>query len=631
MLELAAAGSTLSLAGCNDSSSNPDDGGNGNTTTDGENNNGGGGQGKKVYKTYTDVNPMEVQFNRLSSHQGDWPLSSIQFAMTTRSSDTAGKAFGMLVKDWTIDGKTMTAKLNENFAWSDGRPLTANDVMFQFELEQYMASGDKNISDKFEYADGIEATGKYELTYDLNAELEPAFAADEVLGAFIWAHPPTFKKFHEQFQDASSDSAKQDAQNALNDFRWEEPIQPGPTTYVGRDQEKVILEINDHYPFKDVQKQFSDAIGEDITSFGKPDVDKIHFYHLTEENKILQEIKAGNVDGGSAIAALKRKNPPIPDNYGVVKFSTGFGRGLMFNFWSEDVAGEKAGLKWFKDVNVRQAITHVLDRKAIGHQMNPDPEAVYDDVITAMNKVKEEEYVSDGAMDSMIQYGDKEKAAELLKESGFTRKSGKWYTPDGDRFKIPWKTASNLDFYVKAVDVATSQLNEFGIATEFETQPGAQYFGADPAERGYQMTPGWSFGGAGPGPATAFSFMYRRPRTELGGGDGINYYLPGKTGDEETMEVPPIGEPDSDERMSINPHEYISKLARKGSKEEKQKLIDELAWASNWWMPKLPCVENTYAALVNPGKWKYPDLDSHAFGCRPTSQMIWQLGIVDSK
>nr|WP_233265113.1 ABC transporter substrate-binding protein [Halomarina oriensis] len=551
----------------------------------------------------------------------------------TNAVDSTGTVFGIGARDWTVDGQTLTVSLNENHQWQDGKSVTADDWIFQYELEQFVAEGGRNVAAKYEWTENIEATGEHELTFELNAPLAPEFAADEILYEFLWAHPPTFQEYHDQFTSASGDSEIQEARNALNDFRWEDPIYPGALQYVSSNPQRMVLEVHQNYPFEEVQQQYSDATDDDITDWGTPNLDQVNFKFAPDSNKVLQESKAGNVDGGYGIGPFSRENPPISDDYRVVAYSTGFGQGLWFNFWSEEVAGDNAGLEWFKIPEVRQALAHVIDRKAVGRQLMPSPDSVKDDVMTGMNASQEEQYVSQEVMDQLNPYEQStEKATQLLESAGFSKEGGNWITPDGDQFSIRFRTASSVNTYVKATDVATSNLNQFGIATQTATASGSEFFSADPAERGYQMTPGWSFGGAGPGPANTETFMYQRPRSAVGGGDGLNDYLPGMSHEEEVLEVPPIGQPDSDERIEVNPHETIRALALNStSDEEKQELLDEIAWATNWWVPKISCAENVYTALINPSKFKYPPEGAQSLTARPTHPMIFQLGIVDGK
>lgn len=50
--------------------------------------------------------------------------------------DTQGKLRGRLAQSWSVDttGKTWTIKLQENLKWSDGTPLTSEDVVFTINL-----------------------------------------------------------------------------------------------------------------------------------------------------------------------------------------------------------------------------------------------------------------------------------------------------------------------------------------------------------------------------------------------------------------------------------------------------------------------------------------------------------------
>lgn len=80
------------------------------------------------------------------------------------------------------DGLTYVFKIHENSTWSDGEPLTAEDVAFSMNL--YRTREDAKTFSGFIYIDSVEATGPYEVTFKLN-EPRPNFRALMADNVFI--------------------------------------------------------------------------------------------------------------------------------------------------------------------------------------------------------------------------------------------------------------------------------------------------------------------------------------------------------------------------------------------------------------------------------------------------------------
>lgn len=92
---------------------------------------------------------------------------------TFLTSDAEGNTIPMLADDWQTDedGLTYTFKLRSNAIWQDGRPLTAEDVVFSYEYqEQYPPV---NIAD-FSALKKVEALDEGTVIMELN-EPEPFF------------------------------------------------------------------------------------------------------------------------------------------------------------------------------------------------------------------------------------------------------------------------------------------------------------------------------------------------------------------------------------------------------------------------------------------------------------------------
>jgi len=131
--------------------------------------------------------------------QGDWKVTSFQStvktitplvssdsyasdvqqnvleSLLTRNPDTLNWE-GLVAKSWQIseDGLTITFQLNTNVVFSDGKPLTSEDLVFSYEFmmnEAIKAPGERAYYEKLK---SVEANGPYEVIYKFK---EPYFEA----------------------------------------------------------------------------------------------------------------------------------------------------------------------------------------------------------------------------------------------------------------------------------------------------------------------------------------------------------------------------------------------------------------------------------------------------------------------
>ena len=142
---------------------------------------------KSTVKTITplassDAYASDVQENVLES-------------LITRNPDTLDWS-GLIAKSWDIseDGLTISFKLNENVIFSDGKPLTAEDVAFTFSFimnEAIRAPGERAYYEKIK---SVTAKTPYEVEFVFK---EPYF---EALGA-AGGMPILAKHFYEEYAD----------------------------------------------------------------------------------------------------------------------------------------------------------------------------------------------------------------------------------------------------------------------------------------------------------------------------------------------------------------------------------------------------------------------------------------------
>lgn len=115
-------------------------------------------------------------------------------SLLTRNPDTLDWS-GLVARSWDIseDGLTITFQLNENVIFSDGKPLTAEDVAFTFSFlmnEAIKAPGERAFYEKIQ---SVTAKSPYEVVFVFK---EPYF---EALGA-AGGMPILAKHFYEEYE-----------------------------------------------------------------------------------------------------------------------------------------------------------------------------------------------------------------------------------------------------------------------------------------------------------------------------------------------------------------------------------------------------------------------------------------------
>ncbi len=109
--------------------------------------------------------------------------------------DVSGKPKPWLAKSWdsSADGKTWTFHLNQNATWTDGQPLTADDVVFSFQYDLSGPGAATGVLQGVNYIDNVSAPDPATVVIQLKA-VHPSFLSD-VTGPFgvavmpkhIWA------------------------------------------------------------------------------------------------------------------------------------------------------------------------------------------------------------------------------------------------------------------------------------------------------------------------------------------------------------------------------------------------------------------------------------------------------------
>lgn len=327
----------------------------------------------------------------------------------------------------SIDNQTFTAKLNPNVKWTDGKPVTSEDVMFTLEMISHPKVSSLFASN-FAILEGLGKTGKLESgTF---ADLTGARATDEYTIVFKTKQPIDIMAFHEKIsfnlkampkhilKDVNPETLSQ------NEFMQKPTVSYGAFKFVSYQKNQFVeLEAN-----KDYYK-------------GAPKLDNLYFKIMPAANLVAQ-FQSGEIDMNypeiGSIAVQDYDKVKSMDNL-VTK------EGLPLNDKFIGFNNEK-----IKDKRVRQAIAYGINRQML-----------VDNLLKGSGKVVNVPYSTahpfyNSKVEGMYPYNP-EKAKELLADANWDRnKTIKFVVPTGD---------ATME---QAANIIVANLNDVGIKAEIQ-------------------------------------------------------------------------------------------------------------------------------------------------------------------
>jgi len=350
-----------------------------------------------------------------------------------------------LAKSWTVsrDGKQYTLHLRRGIRFSDGQPLTADDVVFSFQLylDEKIDSPQRDLLIIGGKPIAVEKTDSDTVRFTL---AEPYAAADRLFDGFAILPKHLLEGAYRSgtFSQALSISMQPSQFAGLGPFRLKEYV-PG---------ERIVLERNPYY-----WKQ--DRSGNRL-----PYLNEIVFLFVSSEDAQAIRFQAGDTDILDRFSA---------ENFAVLAKQQDarhyrlddLGPGLEYNFLffnlndlgpkaSSDLARKQA---WFQDVRFRQAVSAAIDREAIVRLVYNGRATPLWTQVTPGNKLW---------IDSSIAHPPKSvsRARDLLKAAGFSWKSdGTLVDSKGNPIEFSILTSSSNAQRVKIATLIQDDLSQLGM------------------------------------------------------------------------------------------------------------------------------------------------------------------------
>lgn len=342
--------------------------------------------------------------------------SFVQESLVTRDPDTL-EWQGLIAKSWKVsdDGLTISFQLREDVTFSDGVPLTAEDVVFTYNFtinEAIQAPSDRASLQKIKE---VKANGKYEVVFTFN---EPYFLAMSLAGGS--AILP--KHFYEQYlKEPQKFNQSKGLLLGSGPYKLTDPKNWSP------DKGNVELVRNERY-WGDVQPAFNRLLWKIIQN----------------DSARLTTYRNGQIDSYLArpveYQALKT-DQQITAKSQLFEYMS-LARGYKYIGWNQERGGKPTR---FADKRVRQAMTYLTDVNRI------IDEVYFGYAEPAISPFGSKTKQHDSNLQAYQFNVDKAKA--LLKEAGYEDRNGDGVLEDkaGQPFEFKLIYTQSVEDYKRLV------------------------------------------------------------------------------------------------------------------------------------------------------------------------------------
>jgi peptide/nickel transport system substrate-binding protein len=351
----------------------------------------------------------------LASDDNARDIDALLFQGLTRT-DSNDIVHPVLAQSWeTPDNQSYTFHLRHGVRWSDGKPFTADDVVFTIAVIQSPAYNDPVLSATWK-AVSVTRVDDYTVRFDLKAPSTP-FLINTSLGiipAHVFGKPDIDTVYASRFNS--------------------EPVGTGPYAISGRDRSSITLTPN---PF----------------ARRRPLLDHLVFRIYATRSQALDALRRAEVDAFAGLTPAEVRSLQQVAGIRVHTSQTFQNVELLMN--------QRQSVPFFQDLNVRAAVAFAIDRRAI------------------LNGVLDGQALrSDGPLPPSVwvyarklppYYLDRRKAEGLLDEAGWTPSAGGRVRQKAGKPLQVSLVASSTYPYLQVAQVIASNLDAAGFSVKLQS------------------------------------------------------------------------------------------------------------------------------------------------------------------
>jgi peptide/nickel transport system substrate-binding protein len=362
-------------------------------------------------------NPFNSDVNFLSAGTVYEQLTFVNGLKSGQTTDWLASSY-----KWSNANKTLTFTIRKGVKWTDGKPLTAADVLFTFNLIKKFPALDLNAS--WAVLKSVTQNGN-QIVFQFKTAAVPYFyyIADQtpIVPQHIWstiANPVTYKDPH--------------------------PIGSGPFKMGSCSPQVIKYTKNSDYWQK-----------------GKPTIETIYYPAFTSNDPANQQLASGKAQWGSQFI-------PNIEKFYVSKSSD-------HHYWFPPTVNVSVFINnkdpILKDVAVRKAMAYASDRQKVSEvgEYGYEPASNQTGIVTPT-------FAGwlDQALAKQVSYNP-QKAISILTAAGYKKKGDQFYTPDGKPLSFTMINIGGYSDWVASAQIVQEDLKKIGIKVTPENLSSTTY------------------------------------------------------------------------------------------------------------------------------------------------------------
>ena len=355
----------------------------------------------------------------------------------------------LLAKEFSVNGCDYVINLRKGIKWTDGKPITAEDVMYTYNEIVFKGLGNPSAMD------AMKVEGKLPVIQKLD-DYTVKFTTPKPFAPFLrqLSYPIVPKHYFKQYSDKG--------ESVFNAFL-------SPNTPPAEIISSGAFMLKEYVPAQRVVfVRNPDYYKINLNDKKLPYLNKVVYMIVGDTNNEILKFEAKEIDvlalRGSNVARYKIREPE--SDY--VIYNLGPDTGTLFLVINLNNRKDKDGKpyvnpikhKWFANRDFRASIDWALDRKNMVQNIAL---GIAEPLFTAesLNSIFLNKYIKGHPCDLNV-------AEESLKKAGFINREGKLYDADGNRVEFDLYTnAGNLER--EAVGVMIKQdLENLGMKVNFK-------------------------------------------------------------------------------------------------------------------------------------------------------------------
>lgn len=347
------------------------------------------GEGPKTFNPFNTKDNISAQ------------MSEIMYDGLVTTNPVTGETIPKLAKSFNVNGKEYVVNLRQGLKWSDGKPITADDVVFTWQNIIFDGFGNTSTRDSV-MIDGklpiVEKIDNYTIKFVTPEPFAPFLRMLSSPIAPKHIFQPAVNRGREYFDGFLSTNTNPKEFVTSGAFRLKEYVPA----------QRVVFERNPNY--------------YEINKDGKklPYLDKLVYLIVGDINNQVLKFEGGELDEISLQGANVARFKEMEKHSNFTVFNIGPDTGTMYLSMNMNNRKDEKGKYyvepkkqvWFQDKNFRQAVDYALDRKNM----------VFNIANGLGYPLFTPETLNSIFLNKNLKPYDKniEKSKELLKKSGFT-------------------------------------------------------------------------------------------------------------------------------------------------------------------------------------------------------------------